>query len=181
MKHSREFEIAWQGLKPGPHTIIYDIDDRFMQEHGQLSDDRNWAAKVTLLFDKHEGFFMLKFDIDGKITVPCDRCGDDFDLKLWDEFNLLIKLLGDDTQNIDEEDDVVFIPRSETVIDISNWIYEFLMLSVPLQHIHPDNADGSSGCNPQALNLLDKLKEVEEAPINPIWKGLDGLKNISEQ
>jgi hypothetical protein len=52
---------------------------------------------------------------------------------------------------------------------------------VPLQHIHPDNANGSSGCNPQALNLLDKLKEVEEAPINPIWKGLDGLKNISEQ
>lgn len=181
MKHSREFQIAWQGLKPGPHTIIYDIDDRFMQEHGQLSDERNWAAKVTLLFDKHEGFFMLKFDIDGKITVPCDRCGDDFDLKLWDEFNLLIKLLGDDTQNIDEEDDVVFIPRSETVIDIGNWIYEFLMLSVPLQHIHPDNANGSSGCNPQALNLLDKLKEVEEAPINPIWKGLDGLKNISEQ
>lgn len=176
MKHNREFEIAWQGLKPGPHTYIYDIDDRFMQEREVDESFTNWDARITVEFDKHESFFMLKFDVGGNVTVPCDRCGDDFKLRLWDEFNLIIKLTGEDAEEIEDEDDVVFIHRSETVIDLSNWLYEFLMLSIPLQRIHPDNEDNTSGCNPQALNLLDQLSEHPEAPANPLWKGLEGIK-----
>ena len=176
MKHNREFEIAWQGLKPGPHTYVYDINDRFMQEREVDDSFRDWDAKITLRFDKHENFFMLHFDIDGKVTVPCDRCGDDFQLKLWDEFDLVIKLVGEDAEGIDDEDDVAFIPRSETVIDISSWLYEFLMLSVPLQHIHGENAKGVSECNPQALSLLDQLSEHPDQAANPLWKGLEGIK-----
>jgi len=181
MRHNREFEIAWQGLKPGPHTYVYDIDDRFMQEREVDESFKDWDAKITLVFDKHESFFMLHFDVDGTVTVPCDRCGDEFKLRLWDEFDLVVKLTGEDTEKIEDEDDVVFIPRSETVIDISNWLYEFITLSVPLQHIHPDNEDGSSGCNPQALNLLDQLSEQPEQTINPLWKGLEGIKIEKEK
>jgi uncharacterized metal-binding protein YceD (DUF177 family) len=176
MKHNREFEIAWQGLKPGPHTYIYDIDDRFMQEREADESFKNWNARITLGFDKHENFFMLNFDIDGHVTVPCDRCGDDFQLRLWDEFDLVVKLAGEDVTEREDEDDVVFIPRQETVIDISNWLYEYLMLSVPLQRIHPEKPNGESGCNEQALNLLDKLSEPGEEVKNPLWKGLDALK-----
>jgi len=177
MKHNREYEIAWQGLKPGPHTYIYDIDDRFMQEQETENGFNNWDAKVTLVFDKHENFFMLHFDIDGSITVPCDRCGDEFKMRLWDEFNLIIKLAGEDADTIEEEDDIVFIPRSETVIDMRKWLYEFLLLSVPLQHLHPEKADGTTDCNPQALDLLEQLREEEHEPeVNPIWKGLDAFK-----
>ena len=179
MKHNREFEIAWQGLKPGPHTYTYDIDDRFMQEREVDESFSNWDARITLVFDKHESFFMCHFDVDGNVTVPCDRCGDDFKLRLWDEFDLVIKLTGEDSVN-EDEDDVVFIPRSETVLDISGWLYEFLMLSVPLQHIHPDKEDGTSGCNPLALNLLDKLSEPAK-PDNPLWKGLETLKGVNEE
>ena len=181
MKHNREFEIAWQGLKPGPHTYIYDINDRFMKEREVDADFSNWNAQMTLLFDKHENFFMLHFDVDGDVTVPCDRCGDEFALRLWDEFDLVIKLTGEDTDGQQDEDDVVFIPRSETVIDLSNWLYEFLMLSVPLQHIHPDNEQGASGCNPIALNLLDQLSEHGESVENPMLKALESLKNTGNR
>jgi uncharacterized metal-binding protein YceD (DUF177 family) len=176
MKHNREYEIAWQGLKPGPHTYVYEIDDRFMQEREIDESFKNWNARITLVFDKHESFFMCSFDVDGTVTVPCDRCGDEFKLRLWDEFDLVIKLTGDDVDKIDDEDDVVFIPRSETVIDISKWLYEFLMLSLPLQHIHPDLENGKPGCNEEALKLLDKLSELPEPVKNPLWKGLEKLK-----
>jgi len=179
MKHNREYEIAWQGLKPGPHTYVYDIDDRFMQERDADDSFSDWDAKVTLKFDKHEGFFMLHFDVDGLVNVPCDRCGDDFKLRLWDEFDLVIKLMGEEAEQIEDEVDVVFIPRSETVINIGDWLYEFVMLSIPLQHIHPDKADGSSGCNPQALHLLDKLSDPGEPVSNPLWKGLESLNEAS--
>jgi uncharacterized metal-binding protein YceD (DUF177 family) len=177
MKHNREFEIAWQGLKPGVHVFQYDLNDKFIEDKGGTERDfRDLDAQVELKFDKKTNFFLCHFDIDGSVTVPCDRCGDDYKLRLWDEFDLVIKLTGDETEESEDDADVVFIPRSETVIDISDWLYEFVMLSIPLQHVHPDNADGTSGCNPEALKLLDQLSGTEEKPANDIWKGLEALK-----
>lgn len=176
MKSNRQYEIAWQGLKPGVHVFQYEIDDRFISSKQADADFKNLKAEVKLNFDKKTNFFLLHFDVDGSFTVPCDRCGDDFEMRLWDEFDLLVKLAGEDVEERDEDADAVFIPRSETVIDISDWLYEFILLSIPLQRVHPDKADGSSGCNPQALNLLDQLSEQEEDKKHEIWKGLDALK-----
>jgi uncharacterized metal-binding protein YceD (DUF177 family) len=176
MKNNREYEIAWQGLKPGVHVFQYDIDDHFIAEKQGEVDFKDLKALVKLRFDKKTNFFLLHFDIDGSLTVPCDRCGDEFEMRLWDEFDLLVKLAGEDAEERDEDADAVFIPRSETVLDISDWLFEFITLSIPLQKVHPDKEEGSPGCNPQALNLLHKLSEHEEETKHDIWKGLDALK-----
>lgn len=182
MKHNREYEIAWQGLKPGVHVFQFDLNDNFLDEKEAQRDFKDLDAQVTLKFDKKIDFFLCHFDIDGSVTVPCDRCGDEFKLRLWDEFDLVIKLTGgDEAVDIDEDADVVFIPRNETVIDISNWLYEFVMLSVPLQRVHPDKPDGTSGCNPEALKLLNELSEPEDQPKNDIWKGLEALKDNNKR
>ena len=178
MKHNREFEIAWLGLKIGEHEYEFTIGDPFMREHGAPDELHNWNAQVKLTFDRQQSFFRLHFDVSGSVTVPCDRCGDDFSLSLWDEFDLLIKLTGDeeDERETDDEADVAFLSRHETVIDISSWIYEFVMLSLPLQRVHPPTADGEPGCNAEALRLLSQLSAKEDAPEHDIWKG---LKNIT--
>lgn len=185
MKHNREFEIAWQGLKPGEHVYEYEVGDQFIQDHGEGEerDFKNLNAQVKLRFDKKTNFFLLHFDIGGNVTVPCDRCGDDFVMQLWDEFDLLIKLAGEDVEEIDDEADVVFIPRSETVLDISKWVYEFILLSIPLQRVHPTDADGKSACNPEALKLLNQLTDHTDEPPhnNDVWKGLEALKEQTKK
>jgi uncharacterized metal-binding protein YceD (DUF177 family) len=182
MKHNREFEIAWQGLKPGVHTYQYDLNDRFIQEAGKTDADfKDLDAQVTLRFDKKNNFFLCHFDVDGSVTVPCDRCGEDFKLRLWDEFDLVIKLTdSEEADEIEDDADVVFIPRNETVLDISGWLYEFVMLSMPLQRLHPDKPNGEPGCNPETLKLLNQLSDPGEEPKNDIWKGLDALKEQKE-
>lgn len=178
MKRSMEFELAWQGLKLGEHILDYQLNSAFLKEYGVLPEDiTDIEANVTLKFDKHESFFELHFDIDGFVITPCDRCGDDFKLTLWDEFDLIIKL--DDIEATEEEEedaDVVFIPRSETVLDLSKWLYEFLILSIPLQRVHPNKANGESGCNEDVLKLLGQYTEQSEEKKNDIWKGLESLK-----
>jgi len=177
MKHNREYEIAWQGLKPGVHVYQYALDDKFMAAFEGERDFKDLDAQITLKFDKKSNFFLCHFDVDGSITALCDRCGGDFKLRLWDEFDLVIKLTGtEEADEISDDADVVFIPRSETVIDISSWLYEFVMLSIPLQKIHPDKADGSPGCDETVLKLLNQLSGQAEVPKNDIWKGLEGLK-----
>ncbi len=178
MKHNREFEIAWLGLKVGEHVYEFSVGDEFMRERGAPAETRDWAAQVKLRFNRQQSFFQLHFDISGSVTVPCDRCGDEFPLALWDEFDLLIKLTGEDedAEETDDEADVAFISRHETVIDISGWIYEFVMLSMPLQKVHPEGQ-----CNPEALELLNQLGATEDAPKNDIWKGLKDIKIDEEK
>ena len=183
MKHNREFEIAWQGLKAGVHEYSFIIGDDFMKEREAPEEYHDWNAEVKLRFDKQTNFFQMHFDVSGNVIVPCDRCGDDFKLNLWDEFDLMVKLTGetDDEDEQEEEADIVFIPRHETVLDISKWIYEFLMLSVPLQKVHPDNENGTSDCNPEALKLLNRLSEPVDAPKRNIWKGLEAFKSEEQK
>lgn len=184
MKYHREFEIPWFGLKEGIHEFQYQITDKVIEELGHEHPDfENMDAAVNLKFDKQNGFFQLHFDINGKVDVPCDRCGDVFSMPLWDEFDLIVKLTADqddDEAQDEDEADIVFIPRSETVLDVSDWVYEFVLLSMPMQHIHPDLANGKSGCNPEALKLLEKLSGEEETK-KTLWSGLDKFKNLDAE
>jgi uncharacterized metal-binding protein YceD (DUF177 family) len=178
MKNSRVFEIAWQGLKLGEHELIFDLDDKFLMWKYPETEFKQLNVQIKVTFDKQVNFFMFHFNIDGTLVVPCDRCGEEFELSLWDEFDLLVKLNDvEDEDQIEEEADVVFISRSETVLDISDWLYEFLMLSVPLQKIHPQDAKGNDTCNSDVLAFLKQSAEaLEQENKNTIWKGLDSIK-----
>ena len=181
MKRHREFQIAWLGLKEGIHQFQYEVDDEVLEDLGfEHPDFEHLKAKIDLKFEKNSSFFQLHFDIDGSIDVPCDRCGDNLSIRLWDEFDLIIKLTENEEeaerQNEQEEADVVFISRGDTVIDVFNWIYEFIVLSIPIQHIHPNDAAGNPTCNPEALKLLEQMKPPVTDE-NPLWAGLKNLKN----
>lgn len=181
MKHHREFEIPWFGLKEGIHEYRFQVTDKVIEELGHDHPDfEHLDASVVLKLDKHNGFLQLHFDIDGNADVACDRCGDTFTMRLWDEFDLIVKFTGESEEENEEEEeeaDIVFVPRSETILDVSDWVYEFIMLSMPLQHIHPDKEDGTPGCNPEALKLLDKMSGSDETKRN-LWSGLDKFKNL---
>ena len=172
MKPTREYNIAFVGLKPGLHTFNYTIDDRFF-EIFEKPEFTQANIEVKLNFDKKPGTFHLHFHINGSIKIACDRCGDDFEMTLWDEFELVVKQIDDEQverkSSIDTE--VAYIGKSESMLDVSLWIYEFIVLSVPIQRIHADDKDGNSQCNPIALNYL---KQQEETTKPKIW---DGLKN----
>ncbi|GAA3926615.1 DUF177 domain-containing protein [Chitinophaga oryziterrae] len=176
MKPLREFEIAFVGLKPGEHTFQYQITDSFFENYGP-QDFTNCEATVKLLLEKNNNFFLLKFEIGGKATVNCDRCGQPFELQLWDDFNQVVKLVDNPEEMIDDEDaDVAYISKSESHLNVAEWIYEFINLSIPMQRIHPDKSDGKSGCDPKILEMLENMSQQSGEKDNPIWKDLDKFR-----
>src|SRR5213596_1714960 len=127
MSSRREFDIAFVGLKPGIHEYEYVVDDRFFEQYKQ-PDFQNCQAHVKLSLDKKSGFMLLKFEVGGKVEVACDRCGSTtLPWSLWDEFNIVVKLVENpDEMNAQEEDpDVYYISRGESHLHVANWIYEF--------------------------------------------------------
>jgi uncharacterized metal-binding protein YceD (DUF177 family) len=182
MSNRREFEIAFVGLKPGVHEFNYRIDDRFFEEYNE-QDFRNPDANVKLSLEKSNSFMILRFEIGGKADVTCDRCSNELPLQLFDDFTVTIKMTDDpEVMNEQEEDpDVYYISRGESHIDVKDWIYEFVNLSIPMQKTcEYENMDGPY-CNPAAKELLNNMRPDENSGANPIWKGLEKFKDLGEQ
>ena len=179
MSHRRDFEIAFVGLKPGIHEFSYQIADQFFEDY-QQQDFRHCHANVKLTLDKKSGFMLLKFEVGGSLEVNCDRCNNNLPLELWEDFNLTVKMVDEpELMNKQEEDpDVYYISKGENHIDVSDWIYEFINLSLPMQKTcNFEKMDGPY-CNPAAMDVLKNLDTIKEEKENPIWKGLEKFKGL---
>lgn len=183
MNRHREFEIAWMGLKEGEHEFQFEINDSVLTDLGYENQDFDQLeARVLLKFDKKSSFFILSFDIDGELELACDRCGDKFKLPLWDEFKLIVKLTENpgeaQKQNENEEADLVFWSRSETILNVAPWVVEFIMLSIPIQRVHPTLPEGGTACNPETLRLLQEMSPAQQE--GPLGEALKKFRNNEE-
>jgi len=178
MAKRRIFEIAFVGLKPGIHEFKYEVDDKFFTEI-ENREFINCTATVKLQLDKKSGFMLLKFEIDGKADVVCDRCGNTLVKDLWDEFNMLVKLVDNPEEMNEQEDDpdVFYISRTESHLYLNDWIYEFVTLSIPMQKTCSEEEFGGPLCNKEVLEKLKKMESgAKENNSNDLWKGLDKFR-----
>ena len=178
MNSRREYELAFVGLKPGIHAYDYKINDSFFEAY-QQQDFTDCKADVKLFLEKNQGFMLLRFEVTGTVNVFCDRCGNPLPLDLWDEFKVIVKLVDDaEAMNLEEEDpDVYYISRTESHLSLSDWIYEFVNLSIPNQRMCKANEIGGPECNPKVLEMLKTMDASARNAENPLWKGLEKFRN----
>jgi uncharacterized metal-binding protein YceD (DUF177 family) len=178
MGNRREFDIAFVGLKPGVHDFSYEVDDKFFAGHTG-TDFTNCHAKIKLKLEKNTSFLMLKFEVGGLVDVVCDRCGNPLGVDLWDEFNMVVKLVDNpDEMNATEEDpDIYYISRTESHLHIADWIYEFVSLSIPMQRMCREEEIGGPQCNQEVLAMLKRMESGKSEINNPLLKGLEKFKN----
>ena len=182
MGNRREFDIAFVGLKPGIHEFNYEVDDKFFANYKQTDPGttgfHNCIATVKVTLEKSASLMLLKFEIGGRVIVECDRCGNPLLMDLWDEFKLVIKQVDNaEEMNRDEEDpDVFYISRTESHIHLADWIYEFVMLSIPNQRMCSQNEIGGPQCNQEVLAMLQKMKSSATENNHPFQEVLEKFK-----
>ncbi len=182
MGNRREYDIAFVGLKPGIHEFSYRVDDQFFANNKVTGTDElefnNCDASVKLSLEKNNSFMLLKFEIGGSVSVSCDRCGNPLLMDLWDEFNLVVKQVENpEEMNQNEEDPYVYyISRTESHIHLADWIYEFVMLSIPNQRMCSEEEIGGPQCNKEVLAVLKKMKSTTIENNHPLEKGLEQFK-----
>lgn len=172
MERKRNFDIHFVGLKNSVHEIDYELNDAFFAMYEQ-SLVKHGDLKVKLFFDKKDSFFMLKFQVDGFIQLACDRCTDFFDYELLCDFDVIVKF--DEVEDGVNDDDVVYITRSDTSFNVADLIYEYILINIPIQVIHPTDKDGKSACNPIMLEKIN-LSQKTDDEIDPRWANLSKLK-----
>ncbi|WP_188461780.1 YceD family protein [Bizionia arctica] len=175
MKQLKEFTIPFVGLKQGKHHFEYQIDNAFF-EHFEYEDFNDSSVKVDVIFNKKETLLELNFKISGFLNINCDITNEAYNQEISNEFNLIVKF-GEEFN--DEEIDILILPHGEYEINIQQYIYEYIVLSIPTKRIHPGVEDGTldSEILKKLEELSPKLKEnkEDEEETDPRWNTLKKL------
>ena len=166
----KEYNIQFVGLEPGNHIFEFEVNDSFF-EHFEYSLIQHGEVHVKVDLEKSERMMIFTINLEGNVKVPCDRCTHDVSLPVSDTQQLIVKL---GAEYGEESEDVVIIPETEYKFDLSTYIYEFIHLSLPARLLHPDDENGNSTCDPEMLQILEKLAPTES--VDPRWEALKNLK-----
>lgn len=174
MNNLKAYLIPFLGLKIGKHQFDYQLDNTFFSNFDY--DEFNEASvKVSIVLEKKSTMLELNFKHKGTINVPCDVSGEEFDLAIKGKLQLLVKF--GDTFN-DENEELLILPHGEFQINVAQYMYESIVLSVPLRRIHPGVKDGSLKEVIEKLESLapkeNKINEQKDE-IDPRWENLKKL------
>jgi len=175
MKVNKEFLIPIAGLKLGKNKFEFEIKKAFFDDFN-FDEYNDVNIKVDLVLEKKSTMLELTFKSKGTVNVPCDLTNEDFDLPVKGKLGLIVKF-GDEYN--DENDEMLVLPHGEHQVDVSQYIYEMIVLSVPSKRVHPGIKDGTIA--PEILQRLNELapkeEHKEEDNTDPRWDSLKKLLN----
>lgn len=173
MSFSGKYTIQFKGLKDGFHLFEFDLNNKFFEffnnqdvERGKLTARVNLERKPTLL--------ELEVKIKGTVNVLCDRCLDFFDFPISYSGKLYVKFTNDAYSL--EDPDVICLDPEDYQVDLAQYLYESVILSLPYKKVHPDVKKGAASCNPEMLEKLNKILIKENKETDPRWDKLKDLK-----
>ena len=163
-----QYKIAFKGLEDGNHDFSFTIDKAFIElfEIEQIQDVK---VNIAISMIKRETMLDLEIEADGTVIVPCDRCLEPFPLAISFENKLVVKTNAAKTEMIDES--LIHLSPQTDQLDLSQYLYESLIISLPIKKAHPDNE-----CNKEMTQRLNPNKTNKtKNESDPRW---DALKNI---
>ena len=170
------FFIPFSGLKLGKHEFEYTIDNTFFASFGYEEFNAS-SINLSAVLNKMNTMMELDIKASGSVNVNCDLTSEAYDQEMDSDLHLVIKF-GEEYN--DEDDEILILPHGEHQFNISQYVYEMLVLAVPQKRVHPGVYDGS--LKSEALDKLKELqpKELKETKENtedtdPRW---DGLKKL---
>ena len=165
------YKIDLHGLKEGVNHLSFKLDNGYF-EAIDAEDIREGLLDVMMQIDRKGNLFEVTYHVDGTVKVPCDLCLDDMEQPVAGDSRLVVKF-GDEYS---EDDDLVTIDEDEGVLDVSWFIYETIVLNIPIKHVH---APGK--CNRDMMKALEAHSatrsgvEMEET-MDPRWSELLKIK-----
>lgn len=181
MDDLKDYDISFIGLKDGSHQFDYVIDKTFF-DFFEYEDIYSSKVNVELDFLKKPTMNELLFKVSGEVEVACDVTNELYFQPIENQLELIVKF--GDAYN-DENEDLLVIPHGEHKLNIAQYIYEAIVLGIPIKKVHPGVEDGTLKSEVlerlQEYELSDdteEIKDVEEVEIDPRW---DKLKNILKE
>src|SRR5690606_29488736 len=95
---------------------------------------------LDVLLEKMSTLIEITLTYKGSVNVACDITNERYDQELSGSYEFVVKF-GEEYN--DEEEDLLIIPHGSYEVNIAQYVYETLVLAVPLRRVHPGVKDGT--------------------------------------
>lgn len=178
------FIIPLNGLKQGRTRFSWKAGAEFFRNFDN-KDIKDAEILVDVEVEKSGTYLGIDAEVSGNLTVPCDRCGADVSLPVRSRISQSIKFGAEPVSGeeivVSEEDEreTVYLPEDGGELDMSQTVYDFACLALPMKKVHPDGE-----CDPVALRFLsgedfvpqERNEDKAESPF-AVLKGLFDEEN----
>ncbi len=152
-----KFIIPLNGLAAGKNGFSWQAGKEFFEafENTEILDAE---LVVNVVAEKSGRYFGIDCEVDGKVRVTCDRCLEDLELPVGTDIMLSVKFGDEETseERQEGEREIIFVPEGDAQFDMSQIIYDYVCLALPMQRCH-----GEGECNPEALKYLARAEEID--------------------
>lgn len=144
---SKNYTIALQGLALGEHHFGFALaNDLFRLHETSPFLAGTGRAEVTLI--KYANHLELEVALDAEVQIECDRCMDPYNQAIEFDGNTVVR----EGEGSDSHDDVLWIEQAAKELDLSQWLYESMVLSLPIQRTHANRTD----CNEEVTKYIQE-------------------------
>lgn len=174
MKALKAYRIALSSLEDKTYQYQMVGDRHFFEAFdSEWIENGHFTAEVEL--DKSPTMVQVKLQLNGALHLICDRSLEAFEEPFSISEKLIFKF-SDHSEDLG--DNLYLVDRKAAELDLSQDIYDFIALQVPMKKLHPKfrtEADASE----EDLFLYSTEKEDQDKPsedIDPRWNALKNLK-----
>ena len=166
------FIIPLNGLAAGENHFSWHAGKEFFEafENAEILDADLY---VSVTVEKSGRYVGVDCEIDGSVMVSCDRCMEDLQMPIGADIMLSVKF-GEEESSDDHQEgerEIVFVPEGDAEMDLSQIIYDYVCLALPMQRHHDDG-----DCNPDAMRYLTAGEPVKvEGDVNNPFAALKEL------
>ncbi|MFI3282924.1 MAG: DUF177 domain-containing protein [Rikenellaceae bacterium] len=156
------YTIDYKSLSLGEHSFDFEVGADLFEQY-DYSEIKGGCCRVKINMIYSETMIDMEVTIQGDVTVECDRCLEDCSVDIDFDAPLIVKIcseIGDEQGEELSDGEVIWLPQSESTLDLSQYIYESIILSLPYQRVH---AEGE--CNPE---MIERFKIVSSQEFEAI-------------
>ena len=163
----RKYEINIFNLSNKEHTYKFEFDRNLFQMFQQdIVKEGNGTCHIVI--NKSDTMLNMCLRIEAHISLTCDISLKIFRKPLNISENIIIKFSDEETE-LDEN--IKIIKWDTETINIAFYIYELVLLSVPMKKIHPEIDQPH-----RPTVIFDKSNKNVEVCADPRWEILKKLK-----
>lgn len=168
MEVAQPYSIAFKGLKNGHHEFRFEVG-KSLFEAFESTEIKDGACEVAVDMERSDAMLLLDIRITGHVVVACDRCLEDCRIPIDFEGTLPVRFSEQEHEYDGEE---LWLVPGEEEVDLTQYIYESIVLSLPYQRVHPEGE-----CNPDMLKRFRIVSDEEFATIEARAEGANaGLR-----
>lgn len=174
MHISDHFSLPYTGMKDGLHKYTFVAGDEFLS-HFPDSPIQKGDFTIRVSVDKRPGLSDLNFDISGRMATACDRCTADIQLPVYGSYQLVVKTGQENADDVE----VIYIREDQPTLDLTQVIYEFICLSIPMVRVYACEDENPKVCNQEVLSKLQTPGDDSESGMRgSLW---DAFMDISDE